>query len=133
IISLSENSRSAWVFESREESITWIPTVEHMLEDGLLMTYLHVLKDAEIIQLTQNYFQNKKPDWIELNKDIKQKHLLELHQKCKSIHFPLKIILTIFHRSSLLNHLSVLKDYDVDIEVAVTVYHRVLSWWDNKI
>ncbi|WP_121661857.1 hypothetical protein [Metabacillus litoralis] len=48
-LQLSENGRPAWVLVSTNDEkdtkitkITWIPTLEHMLEDALLMIGLYV-------------------------------------------------------------------------------------------
>jgi len=55
---LSENSRPAWVLvsqnifpkEQRDHSrITWIPTVENMLEDALLMIALHGQVNGQVM------------------------------------------------------------------------------------
>ena len=55
---LSENSRPALILSPTEEftankqvqqKITWIPTLENMLEDALVMIGLYVLKDQQLI------------------------------------------------------------------------------------
>jgi len=52
---LSENSRPVWILVPQnlwelessinEKKVTWIPTVENLLEDALLMIGIHVLKN----------------------------------------------------------------------------------------
>ena len=51
---LSENSRPAWILSTTDifnenkqtqPRITWIPTLENMLEDALVMIGLYVLED----------------------------------------------------------------------------------------
>ncbi len=80
----SENDRPAWVlvpenvFGKRPlemEKTVWIPTVEHTLEDGLLMIALHILKDREIVNLTEEYFENKGIDRAKLYEDIDKAQL----------------------------------------------------------
>ena len=55
---LWENDRPAWIlvhqniFKEREENvgrITWIPTIENILEDALLMIAIHVCKNNEVM------------------------------------------------------------------------------------
>jgi hypothetical protein len=49
---LSENSRPAWLLSPlgghRADAIAWIPTVEDILEDGLLMAGLLAVGDARL-------------------------------------------------------------------------------------
>ncbi len=53
---LSENSRPAWILVDpypdsgpRNSRIVWIPTLENMLEDALLMIAVYVCKDDGIL------------------------------------------------------------------------------------
>ncbi|MFC1895623.1 hypothetical protein ACFL0Q_03030 [Thermodesulfobacteriota bacterium] len=59
---LSENDRPAWVMVNENVSeeggsgvgrITWIPTIDDMLEDAMLMIALHICKDREIMELAE--------------------------------------------------------------------------------
>ena len=68
---LSENSRPAWVLKYRGRKITWIPTLDNMLEDGLLMLAIFVLKDPELVELAQEYFHNKEVNKAALYDDIR--------------------------------------------------------------
>src|SRR5690554_6680116 len=60
---LSENSRPTWVLKNegakKKDSIIWITTVENMLEDGLLMLGVYVLKDEKLLKMKEKYFLNK--------------------------------------------------------------------------
>jgi hypothetical protein len=85
---LSENSRPAWIlsptdiFKHQEEPqsrITWIPTIENMLEDALVMIGLYVLKDEKLLSMAKNHFTNPRKDFIELYTDINQEDLQELY------------------------------------------------------
>jgi hypothetical protein len=78
---LSENSRPAWVLKKGPKKITWIPTVDNMLEDGLLMLAIHAIKQPEIIALANQYFNNPNPTCAELYQDITQEHLQVLYEK----------------------------------------------------
>ena len=61
---LSENNVSAWVLKQARNKIIWIPTVDNMLEDGLLMLAIHAIKQPEIIALAEQYFNNPKSSRI---------------------------------------------------------------------
>lgn len=134
----SENDRPAWilvpenVFGERSidiEKTVWIPTVEHALEDGLLMIALHVLQDREIVNLSEEYFGNRGVDRTELYKDISESQLAELHAKTRTVQGDYKIVVTTLRDSVLEQQLTVLKHYKMDLEACVPVYSRAYSGW----
>jgi len=137
----SENDRPAWILmpenvfgrgSAELDRTVWIPTVEHTLEDGLLMIALHVLKDKTIVNLTEEYFGNKGIDRAELYKDINKSHLAELREKTRSVQGDYKMVITTFRDSLLEQQLTVLKHYKMDVEICVPVYSRAYSRWNNR-
>ena len=64
IIQLSEGDRPAWVFDSAyiwgtsisrpPRQVVWIPTLDTMAEDLMLMIGVHVLQDQELIKMMQD-------------------------------------------------------------------------------
>ena len=91
---LTENGRSAWIlspwdeFSTNKENqikITWIPTLENMLEDAMVMIGLYVLKDKELIALANQYFQRQYTDNMILYNDITPEGLQELYEQARSI------------------------------------------------
>jgi len=133
---LSENSRPAWILlptdffgkqEQSEPQITWIPTIENMLEDALLMIGLYVLKDEKLLKFAEKYFVNPRKNFTELYQDITQENLLELYKQTRLIESGHKITLSVFQGSSILNQLQVLKNYKNDIEVCQSVYSKEYS------
>ena len=118
---LSENDRPAWILLPQNifydgegkvhESITWIPTVENMLEDALLMIAIHALKEVEIIELAENCFRNKEKDRAYLYDDINQEDLKKLHARCRSIERQCKIVVTVLDGSTIHRQLKVLENY----------------------
>jgi hypothetical protein len=136
---LSENSRPAWMLvpenifqETPEAKITWIPTIENMLEDALLMIAIHVLKEEEIVKLAEKFFTNTKPHWAELYRDISKEDREALYEKCRKIENKYKIILTVFATSTIHSQLAVLEHYKMDVEVCVPVFSRLYSVWTKK-
>lgn len=111
------------------EKTVWIPTIEHALEDGLLMVALHVLKDGEITNLAEKYFGNKGVDRAELYKDVSEAQLAELHGKTRAVQGDCKVVITTFRDSVLEQQLTVLKHYKMDLEACVPVYSRAYSGW----
>ncbi len=137
----SENDRPAWVlvpenvFGKRPlemEKTVWIPTVEHTLEDGLLMIALHILKDREIVNLTEEYFENKGIDRAKLYEDIDKAQLEELRRKTRAVRGDYKIVITTLRDSLLEQQLTVLKHYKMDVEICVPVYSKTYSRWENR-
>jgi hypothetical protein len=123
---LSENDRPAWIlvdqniFQEEQGSfskITWIPTVENMLEDAILMVAIHVLKDREILRIAKNVNIRTDAKWVEFSSNLDDPQRNRLYKKCRVISdFP-KLIISVFKGSTIENQLSVLDHYKMDVEV----------------
>jgi len=138
---LSENSMPAWILvpenvfsegSAKFNKITWIPTIENMLEDALLMIAIHVIKDEEICKLSQKCFTNKTIERAGLYQDIDEKDLKSLHEKCRETGTRYKIVVTVFEGSSIRNHLGVLENYKMDVEICTPTYFRLYSSWTGE-
>jgi hypothetical protein len=138
---LSENSSPAWIlspldlFEQPEQPrsrITWIPTIENMLEDALVMIGLYVLKDEKLLRMAEKHFTNPRKDFIELYNDINQENLQELYNQTQLIKSGHKITLSVFEGSSILKQLPVLKKYQNDIEVCQSIFKKEYSPWSKQ-
>ena len=130
---LSENSKPAWILEQKTRKITWVPTLDNMLEDGLLMLAIFALKDPEIVELSKEYFHNQDICWAELNNDITEDHLHALYLKSRSIVWNYKLIISVFDKSHIHSQLSVLKDYPINLEVCTpTIITTKNSVWAQK-
>ncbi|MGP3560652.1 hypothetical protein [Geobacillus sp. BK01] len=139
---LSENSVPAWIlvpenlFSSKQlkpfKKKVWIPTLEHMLEDGLLMAAYYVLNDPVIQEKASPFVEAKEGRSFQLYKDIGMNSLRELHALCRQIDTDYKVAFTIFDDSSLNSHLDVLKQYKMDVEICLSCYHRYWNVWTNR-
>jgi Txe/YoeB family toxin of Txe-Axe toxin-antitoxin module len=139
---LSENSVPAWSLVKRtydrqevmqEDKIVWLPTLERMLEDGLLMVGLYVLKDAELIEMADKYL--KKPTDMKgysIYNDINPEHLELMYQRSRKIDQGHKIVLTVLDSSTVMKQIQVLEKYPMDIEVCVPVFKRELNPWSRQ-
>ncbi len=144
LLCLSENSRPALILldedlsssrKKRNRSV-WIPTIEDMVNDIMLMIGALVLKDKKIVDIIKNYLKEKNLNNIELSSDFQPQDLKELYAANKEImknYKDLKVTLSVFDESSLENKLSTLKDYDINIEVCVSKYLRFFSDWSKKV
>ena len=135
-IYLSENDRPAWILRSENllegergsiRKITWIPTVENMLEDALLMIAIHVSKNGKIIELAKDFSNNIEADWLEMYSDLEESQRQQLYQECRAIKNYPKIIISVFRGSSIENQLPVLAQYQMDVEVCCASYSRLFS------
>ena len=138
---LSENSRPAWVltptdvFNEQDQTqprITWIPKLENMLEDALVMIGMYVVKDKKLLTLANHFLKNPEKDFIELYDDIKPEDLQELYKQTRQIESSHKIILSVFHGSTIVKQLPVLKKYQNDIEVCNSIFAKEYSLWSKK-
>lgn len=123
---LSENDRPAWILGREElgptadnaERVVWIPTVEHMLEDALLMVAVCVEEDPELTNLLSDRLGTPPGDRLELASDLSESDLAELRSQCKALdHSGSKCVLTVLEESTIRHQLDVLKGYKLDIEV----------------
>jgi hypothetical protein len=123
---LSENDRPAWilvdqnVFQEDQSSfskITWLPTVENMLEDALLMVAIHVLKDREMLRIAKDVNIRTDAKWVEFYSNLDENSRNRLYKRCRTIpDFP-KLIISVLKGSTIENQLAALDNYKMDVEV----------------
>ena len=139
---LSENDRPAWILVNENISnqgkpkdicrIVWIPTVEDMLEDALLMAAIHVAKNPEVIVLAKSFSSRVQQDRLELYSDLNDDQRKELYRKCRMINdFP-KLVISVFEGSTVKNQLAILEKYNMDVEVCTVGYSRISSGWREE-
>jgi hypothetical protein len=138
---LSENSRPAWVLsptnmfndaKNPQPPKTWIPTIENMLEDALVMIGLYILKDDQLITLANQNFCDINKDFIECYDDIQSADIQELYKHARKIQSSHKIVISVFQGSSILKQLPILKQYQNDIEVCKSIYTKENSLWSRQ-
>ena len=127
---LSENDRPAWILVPENvdskgtiEKVTWIPSVEYILEDALLMIAIHVVKDRGIRQLADTISKNILTDWVEFE-DVRDQDMEKLYQNCRTIDFGRKVVVTILEGSSIQDAASVLENYKLEAEVCPSTYFK---------
>lgn len=132
---LSENDRPAWVLSrldgSRDDVVVWIPTVEDMLEDGLLMAGLLAARDASLTQLASTAFRKPYDQRVEMYEDIGEAQRRELYGACRRIGSQTKAVLCVLHGSSVAGQIGILADYAFDVEVCCPVFEREKSAWSG--
>jgi hypothetical protein len=127
---LSENDRPAWLLREENifslekkidrKTIVWIPTLENMLEDALLMISIYILKDETILKKVRTIFNNKIPYRVEAYADFKKGELAKLYDKNKNIlekYGNVKIVITILKGSHIYNRLKALENYKLMVEI----------------
>ncbi len=138
---LSENSRPAWILVDQnlfgtqkwqKKKITWIPTVENMIEDAILMIAIHIQNNQDIIELAASFSDNVKSDRLELHEHFNDSQRKQLYEKCREISdFP-KVIVSVFRGSTIQSQLEVIEEYRMDVEVCCSVYSRLYSAWSQE-
>ncbi len=139
-IYLSENSRPALTLtgtqytQATEPSprIVWVPTVEHMLEDALLMIAIHVAKDPEILEMVRGFTTKIESERVEMYEDLDDSQREMLYAKCRELSTFPKIIVCVFRESAFWGQLEVLETYKMSVEVCWTNYSRLYSAWTKK-
>jgi hypothetical protein len=126
---LSENDRPAWIlfgpnifeepYNSRKK-IVWIPSTENMLEDALIMIAIHVLKNKTVKKNAEKFCSSISGSPLEIYSAFEKSQLYELYENCRSIKNWPKIVVSVFHGSTIENQLDVLKEYSLDFEQCVS-------------
>lgn len=137
---LSENDRPALMLVDQNiipnergssRLITWIPTVENMLEDALLMVAIHVLKERNITEMAKSFSNKIMSKRVELYKNLSEYQRNLLYKNCREISDYPKLIISVFSGSTIEGKLDVLEHYKMDVEVCHPIYSRLSSPWTN--
>jgi len=138
MLRLHENSRPGWVLpalpsvqaldEPAPAQTVWIPTVDGMLEDGLLMLVLCIFQPPDLIEKANRMFRCDWKERAELHENIDQTDLVELRELSRQFPLPGKIVVTVLMESHLLRQISRIKDYPWEAEVCTWQYARIRPW-----
>jgi len=138
---LSENSRPVWTLMNtniykvgrvKTQQYIWIPTVENMLEDALVMVGVHVIQDPRMVQMAGEFGLLGK-DSVEMYQDLDTENRKKLYEASRQIHTRNKIALTVFETSTIASQLPVLEQYFMDVEVCISQFRRECSSWTKKL
>jgi hypothetical protein len=133
---LSENDRPAWTMvnqniidghfdlkdlsEVKKKRIVWIPTVEHMLEDALLMIVIHIIENQEVIDLAKTIYKDADAERVEMY-CYTDPQRDKLYKACRKIENWPKIVVTLLRDSSITTtKMKILKKYSIAAEVCVS-------------
>ncbi|MDD1665424.1 MAG: hypothetical protein LUQ32_08695 [Methanomicrobiales archaeon] len=132
-LSEKANDRPAWILVSQNileslpheipppgESITWVPTQDHMLEDAFLMIALHVIGDRELMQMAEKFCREILSPRVVLYDCVHDDQRRLLYERCRKISQWPKIILSVFKGSSVQNPLAVFQQYPMNFEVCLS-------------
>ena len=103
-----------------------------MLEDGLLMVAIHIVKNKEIIKIANDFSGKIDSQSLELSIELNNKQRDILYQKCRDLPVFPKLIVSVFRSSTIEKQLVVLENYKMEIEVCTPIYSRLYSRWTEK-
>jgi hypothetical protein len=132
---LTENSRPAWSLSSlgsTDHMAVWIPTIDNMLEDGLLMAGLLAVQDPALLNAASAFrcdFRRR----AEMYEDIAAGDRRKLYEICRKIGPATKLTISVFAGSTLANQLPVLERYRCGVEICSSVYSREYSAWSGNV
>jgi hypothetical protein len=140
---LSENDRPAWIMVNQnvyqypsgnQPRLIWIPTVENMLEDALLMLAIHGVQAPEMVAMYERFVRKKDAERIFMYEDFTEVQRAEMYQQNRKADFgSCKIVLTILKMSSIERQIPILAEYKMDVEVCAPKYTRLYSQWDRRV
>ncbi|MFH1708632.1 MAG: hypothetical protein ABIF71_12065 [Planctomycetota bacterium] len=128
IIFLSENSRPVWI------AMPWglknnqmqggtihrlVATVDDMLEDGILFVATHIDRRDDILELGQSFHPDFGKDMFEMY-DLGDNNRKKLYAMVRTLTDLPKLVISVFHGSSLRLNLAPAKEYRSDIELCLS-------------
>lgn len=127
---LSENSRPAWILknlnlfkeENESEFVRWIPTVDNMLDDAMLLIGVHVIKDEAVIKAANEFCKLDNLNDLELYEAFTKEDLQTLYEIVRTTRIEYSIALTLFNESHIINQYKILDYYECRANV-FTVTH----------
>jgi hypothetical protein len=120
---LSENDRPAWslyMMPGAKAQAAWIPTLENMLEDGILMAGLLVVRDPALVAAAAA-FRGNHSERAEMYDDISESDRFRLYELCRAIGPETKLVVSVLEGSTLANQLAILGRYSVGVEVCQSI------------
>jgi hypothetical protein len=141
-IDLYENDRPVIVLNkgSKGESggecmINWIPTIEGMLNDCMVMAAAYILKDKNVNLLIHQSMQRKEipTDKYLQRYDIKE-DLDGIYDAAKEAFKTanIKVVVVLLNNSTLEYCVKSILDYNADVEICRSIYSREYSAWLDK-
>ncbi len=144
---LSEKSRPAWILDCvasatepgeeqltwATERVTWVPSrPEHILEDGLLMIALHVLRSEPATDFAVKHCPELlEAEWFDLNVNDSKLPLATLREMARTADERYKLVVSVLDDSSTAEQLRVLADYGMELEILTPAYTRLRGWDDE--
>jgi hypothetical protein len=110
--------------------LVWIPTLEHMAEDLLVMIGVHVIRDREMHEMIQDHGHDPLGNRIEmyrLNSDLRE----ALYERALLYEGGWKLALTVFAGSHLEHRLQKLNEYRFQLEVCISSFARHYDRWNE--
>ncbi len=121
LLLLYENDRPAWELiplypelqkDLGRHSIVWIPSIENMLEDALLMIGIYVVKDKELIENAKRAFEGSLDSGSEVYfADKKKLKNLRSIARRKLQNYDIALIIVPEEDSTILKQLGILREY----------------------
>lgn len=127
---LSENSRPAWILKELEvaegnscsEFIRWIPTIDNMLDDAMLLIGIHVVKDEVVIKAARNVCKFDSLNELELYEAFTSEDLTSLYDLVRASSVEYRIALTVFNVSHIFDQCRVLDLYQCRANIFTTTH-----------
>lgn len=106
---------------------------EYLLEDGILLISVHVLRDEPVRELAEEEAPELlESRWLDLGK-VPDDVLIRLRERCLQSELQYKVVATVLEDSSLDRQLSVLENYPMQVEVCTTTYSRTWGPWSPGV
>ena len=140
MVYLSENGRPAQVLDTPkggdERGPVWTPTLEDPIEDALLYVSACVLEEEQVLKSLAEHFGEEGKRYVEMYElcsKEERKGLYRLNRERLKEYESLKVVFTILQGSVFRKNIPVLKNYEFDMEVCLSIYERLYSHWKGEV
>jgi hypothetical protein len=122
-----EGPAPSWELRSLEDGVevTWQTKIDRALEDGLLIIGSQILKNDTILSLLPPEERGASGDPLS---GLDTERIEKLRDECKSIDSGVKAVLTVQENSALVNQLTVLQAYSMNVNLCLPQgLHRTIT------
>lgn len=138
-VRLIEGSRPAWKIElpvgdAKPRELMWIPSLEHTIDDLVIMMGLHIVETPALIELAKTVTEvDLMADTVEVYSipaDVRR----SLYSTAREVDGNFKLGLTVFNGSMLEQgqRLEAVGNYAFDVEICRSMFQRIRTAWNPE-
>ena len=115
-----------------QPDVVWITSRDRIMENALLLIALHVCDLPQLKDEAARFAGLRPTPEIDLSGCGDSQELGALHELCRQLFPPrCKLVITVCDQSAAREHLVVLRNYSMEVEVCTPEFQRLWNMWSN--